>query len=76
MLTGLVTLLIVDRLVGTIYLVTWHSRKTAVVTCSSAKAEYLAYTTCELIWIQLLLLEMGVVSFQFGYVDCQQCCAS
>ncbi|GAV63790.1 hypothetical protein CFOL_v3_07308 [Cephalotus follicularis] len=41
-------------------IVTWKSKKQNVVACSSAEAEYraMAYTTCEVVWLKLLLQEL------------------
>ena len=45
-------------------IVTWKSKKQQVIARSSAEAEYLAMasTTCELIWLKGLLLDMGFSS--------------
>jgi len=53
-------------------LVTWRSKKQIVVARSSIGAEYraIAHTIYELIWIQLLLSEMGVVSSQSMVMHC------
>ena len=42
-------------------LVTWRSEKQDIVSRSSAEAEYRAmtYTTCEMVWLQNLLMELG-----------------
>ena len=41
--------------------VTWRSKKQNVVSRSNAEAEYrsMAQTTCEMMWIRSLLLELG-----------------
>lgn len=43
-------------------LVTWRSKKQNIVAQSSAEAEYraMAHTSCEMLWIQSLLRDMGV----------------
>ena len=42
-------------------LVTWESKKQDVISRSSAEAEYRAmtHTTCEMVWLQNLLMELG-----------------
>ena len=47
-------------------LVTWKSKKQAVVARSSVEAEYrsMASTACELIWSRVLLCDLGVFKFQ------------
>ena len=51
-------------------LITWCSKKETMVARSSALAEYRAivHTTCELICIQSLLSDMGVVSSQSAVI--------
>ena len=59
-------------------LVTWCSKKQTMVDCSSAEAKYraMAHITYDLIWIQSLLSEMGVVFNQsmVMYSDNRQLC--
>ncbi|KAM1482299.1 hypothetical protein ACFXTO_034627 [Malus domestica] len=53
-------------------LVTWKSKKQAVIARSSAEAEYHAMTstTCELIWLKSLLADLGFLSTQPMYLYC------
>ncbi len=39
----------------------WKSKKQSIVARSSAESEYraMAYTTCELVWLRHLLMELG-----------------
>ena len=43
-------------------LITWSSKKQNVVACSSTESEYraLAATATELVWVQNLLIELGI----------------
>jgi hypothetical protein len=42
-------------------LVTWHSKKQAVVAKSSAEVEFkfMAHGVCEILWLKILLKELG-----------------
>ncbi|KAM1030863.1 hypothetical protein PS2_034423 [Malus domestica] len=53
-------------------LVTWKSKKQAVVARSSAEAEYRAMTStaCELIWLKGLLSDLGVFTLQSMSIFC------
>ena len=45
-------------------LVTWHSRKQKVVSCSSAEAEYraMAATAREMVWLQSFVQDLGIMT--------------
>ena len=67
MLIGQVILMIGSQLAGICIflggnLITWSSKKQQVVSRSSTKAKYraLSSATTELVWIQNLLIEIGV----------------
>ncbi|XP_048433395.1 uncharacterized mitochondrial protein AtMg00810-like [Pyrus x bretschneideri] len=53
-------------------LVTWKSKKQAVIARSSAEAKYraMASTACELIWLKSLLVDLGFSSTQSMYLHC------
>lgn len=70
MLIGLVIFLIESLPLYSMFfsvnsLISWKSKKQSVVTRSSAVAEYraMAHATVEVVWLCLLLLNMGVLSF-------------
>ena len=53
-------------------LVSWKSKKQAIVSRSSAESEYraMAHVTFELIWISYLLCQLGIESSRFMHLWC------
>lgn len=53
-------------------LVSWKSKKQAIISRSPAEAEYraIASTTCELIWLRLLLRDFGIDQSKAAILFC------